>query len=273
MTTSFRIALCNFICAVSIACLYCFVKHYEIIFLFFKLHIAIYFVAWYSNDIPKKESFVAVTSVVPAASSVLPALMTGCLYEHPVMTEDGEIGIDPTSVTLNAKLKLNLKMPAAEEGGEALLRPEAGESPQYRHRFIIDAYLNRICVARQVIYQDIANGRDELTIPVNMKLHARNYEIAVWSDYVQMPNEENDITGTEDYFYNPTDNFLLTVYGSESYRSNNEYKDAFCGMAQLNLEEYRDKWNTQVSLNMELTRPVMRYQLVANDVQKFLKLF
>ena len=204
---------------------------------------------------------------------LLPALMTGCLYEHPVMTEDGEIGIDPTSVTLNAKLKLNLKMPAAEEGGEALLRPEAGESPQYRHRFIIDAYLNRICVARQVIYQDIANGRDELTIPVNMKLHARNYEIAVWSDYVQMPNEENDITGTEDYFYNPTDNFLLTVYGSESYRSNNEYKDAFCGMAQLDLEEYRDKWNTQVSLDMELTRPVMRYQLVANDVQKFLKLF
>lgn len=124
-----------------------------------------------------------------------------------------------------------------------------------------------------VIYQDIANGRDELTIPVNMKLHARNYEIAVWSDYVQMPNEENDITGTEDYFYNPTDNFLLTVYGSESYRSNNEYKDAFCGMAQLDLEEYRDKWNTQVSLDMELTRPVMRYQLVANDVQKFLKLF
>ena len=92
---------------------------------------------------------------------LLPALMTGCLYEHPVMTEDGEIGIDPTSVTLNAKLKLNLKMPAAEEGGKALLRPEAGESPQYRHRFIIDAYLNRICVARQVIYQDIANGRDE----------------------------------------------------------------------------------------------------------------
>ena len=31
---------------------------------------------------------------------LLPALMTGCLYEHPVMTEDGEIGIDPTSVTL-----------------------------------------------------------------------------------------------------------------------------------------------------------------------------
>ena len=56
MTTSSLVALCNFICAVSIACLYCFVKHYEIMFLFLELHIAIYFVAWYSNDIPKKEA-------------------------------------------------------------------------------------------------------------------------------------------------------------------------------------------------------------------------
>ena len=45
MTTSSLVALCNFICAVSIACLYCFVKHYEIFLLFLKLHIAIYFVA------------------------------------------------------------------------------------------------------------------------------------------------------------------------------------------------------------------------------------
>jgi len=32
------------------------VKHYEIVFLFYKLHIAIYVVTWYSNDIPKKEA-------------------------------------------------------------------------------------------------------------------------------------------------------------------------------------------------------------------------
>ena len=56
MTTSLLIALCNLICAVSIACLHLVVKHYEILFLFFKLHIAIYIVTWYSNDIPKKEA-------------------------------------------------------------------------------------------------------------------------------------------------------------------------------------------------------------------------
>lgn len=203
---------------------------------------------------------------------LLPTLMTGCLYEHPVMTEDGEIGVDPTSVTLDTKLKLNFAMPAAEENGTPLARPEAGNAPKYRHRFIVDAYLNRVFVARQVVYQNIADGRDEITLPVSMKLHARNYEIAVWTDYVQMPNEEESITGTEDYFYNATDNHLLTVLGSDTYRGNNEYKDAFCGNAQLNLEEYRDEWNAQISVDMTLTRPVARYTLVANDVAKFLKL-
>lgn len=202
---------------------------------------------------------------------LLPVLLTGCLYEQPELTEDGELGVDPTAVTLKANLKLNLKMPAATEGAAALERPAAGATPAYRHRFIVDAYLDRVFVARQVIYQDITDGRSEFSIPVSMKLHARNYEIAVWSDYVQTPNEAQEITGTEDYFYDATSNHLLTVLGSSNYRGNNEYKDAFCATATLNLEEYRNAWNAQVPLDVEMKRPVARYQLEANDVAKFLK--
>ena len=164
---------------------------------------------------------------------LLPVLVAGCLYEHPELTEDGEIGVDPTSVTLKANLTLKLNMPAAEENGSTLQRPEAGDAPLYRHRFIIDAYLDRVFIARQVVYQDISDGRTELEVPLSMKLHARNYEIAVWTDYVQVPNEEKEITGTEEYFYNATDNHLLTVLNSTSYRGNNEYKDAFCGTCLL----------------------------------------
>lgn len=202
---------------------------------------------------------------------LLPVLMTGCLYEHPTLTADGELGIDPTAVTLNTNLTLNLNMPAAEEGAAPLERPSAGETPAYRHRFVIDAYIDRVFTAREVIYQDISSGRTQLVLPFSMKLHARRYEIAVWSDYVQVPNEAESITGTEEYFYNTsTPNRLLTLVGSESYRGNNEYKDAFCGSTELNLEKYRNDWNASVSLDLELTRPVARYQLMANDVAKFL---
>lgn len=202
---------------------------------------------------------------------LLPALAASCLYEHPAMTDDGELGVDPTEVTLKAHIKLNLKMPASTEGNPALERPEAGEKPAYRHRFVIDAYRNRIFAARQVIYEEIVDGRSELTIPVSLKLHAHNYEIAVWTDYVQVPDEEKEITGTEEYFYNTTSNYLLTVLGGNPYRGNHEYKDAFCGKTEIDLGEYEDEWEAQVTVNMDLKRPVARYELVANDVAKFLK--
>ena len=75
---------------------------------------------------------------------LLPALMSRLFVRTPVMTRDGEIGIDPTSVTLNAKLKLNLKMPAAEEGGENLLRRSRripSIPPPIHHRRLFEPYM------------------------------------------------------------------------------------------------------------------------------------
>lgn len=204
------------------------------------------------------------------ACLLLPTLMTSCLYENPSLTADGEMGIDPTAVTLKTNLALSFALPPVDKG-QSISRPAEGETPAYRHRFVVEAYLNRELAARQVIYEDIVNGRNELSIPASMKLHARKYEIAVWSDYVQVPNEDQGITGTEEYFYNTQTNHLLTVLGSETYRGNNEYKDAFCGTTELDMTEYRDEWSAQVSLDLKLERPVARCELVANDVTAFLK--
>lgn len=201
----------------------------------------------------------------------VPALMTSCIYEEPTMTADGEQGIDPTEVTLKANLSLNFKLPASAEGAAALERPVAGEKPQFRHRFVVEAYHEQTLAARQVIYEDIVDGRSEMTLPVSMKLHARNYKIAVWTDYVQTPDEEKEITGTEEYFWDTTTNHLLTVLGSDSYRGNNEYKDAFYGTTEIDLGEYRDEWGAHITTDIALTRPVARYELVANDVAQFLK--
>lgn len=202
---------------------------------------------------------------------LLPALTAGCLYDEVLTTADGEEGTDPTEVTLKANLSLNFKLPALSQSGTALERPLADESPEYRHRFVVEAYLNHQPVARQVVYEDIVDGRTEMTLPVSMKLHARNYEIAVWKDYVQTPDEEQEIAGTEEYFWDTsTSSRLYTVLGSDSYRANNEYKDAFCGSTEIDLGEYRDEWGAVHTEALELTRPVARYELVADDVEKFL---
>lgn len=202
---------------------------------------------------------------------LFPVLQTGCIYEHPELTESGEIGEDPTLVTLEANLNLNFDMPSSTAEGEAIRYPGMGGIPAYRHRIIIEAYQNRVCMARKVMYKEIEDGVKKLSVPVSMKLHARNYEIAVWCDYVQMPNEENGIPGTEDYFYNTISGGLTSIYEGETYRGNNEYKDAFCGTANLNLEDYRDQWGKLVSLDIQMRRPVARVQFTANDVADFVK--
>ena len=210
------------------------------------------------------KSITSITALL--ASSVL---LTGCLYEEPKTTADGEDGVDPTEVTVKANINLNLQLPSSD-GKTTLERPLAGEKPQFRHRFVIETFLNGISAGRQVVYKDIIDGQSTITLPVSMKLHARNYKIAVWSDYVQTPDEANGITGTEEYFYDTTSGHLQTVLMNDSYRGNNEYKDAFCGVAEADLESYRNQWGALVNLDIDLKRPVARYELKTNDVSKFL---
>lgn len=56
-----------------------------------------------------------------------PALMSSCLMEYPEMTADGELGVDPTSVTVKAKILIDLKSLAAQETGR-LARAEDEEA-------------------------------------------------------------------------------------------------------------------------------------------------
>ena len=104
-------------------------------------------------------------------------LANGCsLHEEPEMTPDGEWGVDPTAVTLNLNLTMNLSL--AERAPVTVSR--AAET-KYLRRFIVEAYLDRQVVARQTVYEEDFNRS---TLPVSMKLHARNYRILVWADYV-----------------------------------------------------------------------------------------
>lgn len=185
----------------------------------------------------------------------LPAWMGACqLHEEPELTAEGELGVDPTEVTVNAQLSLSLTL-SESEGGTSRIPTDDG----YLHRFIIDAYQGDAYIRQAVVYEDIVEGRTHVSIPVEMQLHARDYRIAVWADYVQ----EGD--SIEDWWYDTTT--LSPVINNGSYRGNSEYKDVFCATQQLNLSGYRDEWNAVVPVEMTLERPVGRYELVATDVQ------
>lgn len=186
---------------------------------------------------------------------LFPAVMSSCLYEHTEETVDGEMGVDPTAVNVAAELTLDMNISDIE------IKSRAAGDHTYRHRFIIDAYLDKKLASRQVIYKDLSDDSRK-TIPVSMKLHARNYQLVVWTDYVKADSED-------DLYYQTSD--LAKIISTEPYQGNSNYRDVFYGNTELDLTEYRKQWNAKVPVKIEMTRPMARYELKANDVEKFLQ--
>lgn len=187
---------------------------------------------------------------------MLPLVTTACFYEHPELGEDGEQGIDPTEVIVNLNLALNLKMTEVTD-------TRAEESaPAYRHRIIVDAYLDSKLAFRQTLYKDITPGAEETSVYASLKMHARDYQLVVWADYVKAGSEE-------DLYYNTTT--LVPAVSKNPYVGNAAYKDVLYGNQALQLSRYRNQWEAKVNVKMDLQRPIARYELVTNDVARFLK--
>lgn len=182
-------------------------------------------------------------------------LAKGCsLHEEPELTSEGELGVDPTAVTLNLNLSMNLSL--AERTPVTVTR--ASET-KYLHRFIVEAYLDRQMAARQTVYEEDFNLAN---LSVSMKLHARNYRILVWADYV------NAETPDEGLVYDAEN--LAFILPAGKYIGNSRYKDVFAASTMVDLTSYRDNWGAETELSVELYRPVARYELVTKDVETFL---
>lgn len=192
---------------------------------------------------------------------LLPLALSGCLFEQPEMTADGELGVDPTEVSVTADITLDMKLTELETT-RLRARAATGGDAAYRHRFIVEAYMDDMATIRRVVYEDIRPDRTHLSVPVSMKLHARNYRLVVWADYVKAGSEA-------DWFYNTE--IMDPLIATEPYQANSEYKDAFHTVQTLDLSKYRDQWNAKVPVKLELVRPVARYELVATDAAAFLK--
>lgn len=181
--------------------------------------------------------------------------MVSCtLHEEPYRTSEGEIGVDPTQVILDANITLNLELPGTDR--------TIFEIPDtVMHRFIVEAYnSDRELVQRQVIY-DKNTEATSFALPVSMRLHAASYRIVVWSDYVRVSDPGAQL------YYNAES--LTPVINNGSYRANTNAKDAFAGYADLDLHPYADRWNARIEADIELLRPLGRYELVAQDVEAF----
>ena len=127
-------------------------------------------------------------------------LLMGCVHDYPTMTDDGEEGVDPTLVQVNTEVTLDLELvPLEIITDKARSGTTKAATDTYRRRFIIDAYHDGKVAQRQVTVLEEAeeSGSDKITLPVNLRLHALEYTLAVWTDYVAALSVTSIITETE----------------------------------------------------------------------------
>ena len=118
-------------------------------------------------------------------------LLAGCLMEYPEMTADGELGIDPTSVTVNLEISADLKL------GEEI--PDySDEDEVWMHRITVAAYDagTRLLEKKETIYEELAPD-GELSVDLALKLHAMEYRIVVWADLESEGGSGADLRGRE----------------------------------------------------------------------------
>lgn len=184
-------------------------------------------------------------------------VLTACIHDFPTLTDEGEEGIDPTLVEVSADVILNLAFDPLEFKAE----PAVSGVDVYRRRFVVEVRRDGKAVVRRMVVMDEMT-EDQYTLPIRLKLHAVEYTLAVWTDYVG-----SDIGA--DLYYN-AGNMGNIIY-TDPYVGNTDGRDCLYGTVVMDLRPYRNQWNAQVKVSVDMVRPVARYEIIATDVEDFLK--
>lgn len=203
---------------------------------------------------------------------VLTIALAGCVHDYPGMTEEGEEGVDPTLVEVNTEVTLDLELvpleiitqESARSGTNKARNITTKADDGYRRRFIIEAWREGKPTTRQVTVMETAeeDGDGKITLPIHLRLHAVEYTLAMWTDYVK--------AGTTDDLYYDTDN-LQQVACTDPYTGSTDYRDCLYGTTPLDLRQYRNEWNARVQIKVDMVRPLAKYELIATDVKDFLR--
>lgn len=203
---------------------------------------------------------------------VLTIALAGCVHDYPGMTEEGEEGVDPTLVEVNTEVTLDLELvpleiitqESARSGTNKARNITTKADDGYRRRFIIEAWREGKPTTRQVTVMETAeeDGDAKISLPIHLKLHALEYTLAVWTDYVK--------AGTTDDLYYDTDN-LQQVACTDPYTGSTDYRDCLYGTTPLDLRQYRNEWNAKVQIKVDMVRPLAKYEIIATDVKDFLR--
>lgn len=180
-------------------------------------------------------------------------VLTGCstITEFP-----GENPTDPTLVGLNIEVTLSEETTDMTDCEDL-----EGWAQQ---RLVVEAYetedLTQPTIRKEMLLEHFLQEEETVTVP--LELHAEQYRLTAWIDYVKK-DEPGDL-------YYCTENSLRNIRLNSDYRANCEEKDCFTAVKDLDLTVYSGQWNTNLRVGMKAERPVGKLVLIADDVEKFI---
>lgn len=102
----------------------------------------------------------------------------------------------------------------------------------------------------------------DLSSSFEIALKAGKYRIMVWTDYV-------DYTKADDKYYSTSDFRDISILGD--YEGNNDFKDAFRGVLDIEVVDPNDPARTQVAAVVPMERPLAKFNIIASDVDEYTK--
>jgi len=201
-----------------------------------------------------KQLFVAVCSLLSAL------LWGGCSVRE---LPEGD-GIDPTTVHTEIVL-----LPGADmtQFDVPEFSTRTADVHKYNVRYIVEVYADdRFDQSLQFRRQLICEEGDAGEVALECELHARNYRVVAWRDFV-LATEVSGNTAA-DCFYTTSDFAAVKLKGD--YTGGTDYKDVFCGQVTLDLTPYRCRLAARHREEIQLERPLAKIELITTDVIKYL---
>ncbi len=202
-----------------------------------------------------------IVSKVIAMIAVLTALLPMAACDTVLQYPDGE-GIDPTLVKVHFELSVDFS-PINDPLIATYADSRLGD---FDVRYQIAVYARSGAHAGEFVlrkaWTDDVIQSGPMTISTDVELHAEQYDVYGWIDFVPR--------GTaEDYYYVTDD--LRKVYISDPNIGGLDTRDAFSGKAYVDLTPYRDVKFAEVTIPLPMERPFGKFKIQATDVQKFLE--
>lgn len=130
-------------------------------------------------------------------------------------------------------------------------------------RFIFEIYKydnsDRPAMRREATVTQI--DPHQVTLAETFALTASKYYILVWADYLNTSMKTDQFYSTQS---------LHSISFVEPFISDTDNRDCFVGIAEVDLLSYQGEWDIHVPMTVPLYRPVAKYALIANDIDKYM---